>query len=498
MAQYRLEVKTIQRSAGRSVVAAAAYRSGSLLIDERLGMEFDFSSKNDIAHSEIMAPEGAPAALQGRSALWNAAEASERRKDAVPAQEVLLSLPHELTDLQRRELVRDFVREHLVAKGMIADINIHRPGKTGDDRNHHAHILVTTRGVGPSGFGRKDREWNHAQFVRGLREPWAEVQNEHLRRHLGPGAPQVSDESLAARGIDRDPTVHLGPEASALERKNVRSDRGVINRAVGLENSEKASKRRDYQERSNQAHDASPEIDSKVSALISEARAVRDEMVRDRDKSQAEYDQLIIPKIPSAKQIEREITAPAAAIRARAAARLERTEARVKETRSRRLGLVQWVRNPARMIWAKHAELNALASARADHRKADVELRVRQDWVRSPKGQALIAARREPTLEAAAKTKTQMRTLERNIKRQDKRLDTALTTFNDLRIAQELGHTTLRVKADPPDPTRMFRDLGQAARTAIQGYPAREQQQALERLRRGKSRTIVRGLMPDF
>ena len=56
MAQYRLAVQTIQRSAGRSAVAAAAYRSGDRLIDERLAMECDFGSKGDIEFAAIMAP----------------------------------------------------------------------------------------------------------------------------------------------------------------------------------------------------------------------------------------------------------------------------------------------------------------------------------------------------------------------------------------------------------------------------------------------------------
>ena len=109
MAQYRLEVQTIQRSAGRSAVAAAAYRSGDRLIDERLAMEFDFGAKGDIEFAAIMAPTDAPAAFGDRQTLWNAAEAAENRKDAAPARELLVSLPHELDFVQRRALVEAFV-----------------------------------------------------------------------------------------------------------------------------------------------------------------------------------------------------------------------------------------------------------------------------------------------------------------------------------------------------------------------------------------------------
>ena len=87
MASFLCQVQTIQRSLGRSAVAAAAYRSGQALTDDRLAMEFDFSNKDGIEHAEIMAPDDAPQAYRDRAALWNAVEAAGRRKDAMPAQE---------------------------------------------------------------------------------------------------------------------------------------------------------------------------------------------------------------------------------------------------------------------------------------------------------------------------------------------------------------------------------------------------------------------------
>ena len=159
MASFLCQVQTIQRSAGRSAVAAAAYRSGMALTDERLAMDFDFAGKEGVEFAEILAPEAAPARFSDRQTLWNAAEKREARKDAVPARELLLALPHELDFEQRRALVRAFVAEHLVGQGMVADVAMHRPGKEGDQRNFHAHILVTTRRVGPEGFGAKEPAW---------------------------------------------------------------------------------------------------------------------------------------------------------------------------------------------------------------------------------------------------------------------------------------------------------------------------------------------------
>ncbi|HXQ46908.1 MAG TPA: MobQ family relaxase, partial [Caulobacteraceae bacterium] len=276
MASYVCRVQTIQRSAGRSVVAAAAYRSGQALTDERLAMDFDFAAKEGIEHAEILAPASAPAAFLNRQTLWNAAEKSEARKDAVPAREILLALPHELDFDQRRELVRAFVRQHVAARGMIADIAMHRPGKEGDQRNFHAHILVTTRRVGPEGFGRKDPAWWSPAQVRDWRAGWAEIQNEHLRRHLGPDAPQVSHQTLAEQGVDRTPTAHMGPSATALDRRNRRTERGDRNRDIDARNGTTSRLRQDYSQTAERLAARAPSVETPIDRLVDETRRVRE------------------------------------------------------------------------------------------------------------------------------------------------------------------------------------------------------------------------------
>ncbi|MDU6138027.1 MobA/MobL family protein, partial [Bradyrhizobium sp.] len=125
MAIYHLHVKVIGRKAGSSAVAAAAYRSGSRLRDERLGREQDFSAKRGVVHSEVILPENAPQAWSDRERLWNAVEASEVRKDAQLAREVEFALPREMSEAHGIELARDFVRGEFVGLGMIADLNVH-------------------------------------------------------------------------------------------------------------------------------------------------------------------------------------------------------------------------------------------------------------------------------------------------------------------------------------------------------------------------------------
>ena len=157
----------------------------------------------------------------------DAAELADKRSDSRPAREILLALPYELNAEQQRALVRAFVDEHVVAHGMIADVALHSPDKAGDQRNHHGHILVTAREVTEDGFGRKVGAWTKPKLVRHWREGWARVQNEHLQRALGREAPQVTDKSLTDQGIERDPTIHLGPSASGMEQRGERSDRAM-------------------------------------------------------------------------------------------------------------------------------------------------------------------------------------------------------------------------------------------------------------------------------
>src|SRR3546814_11602652 len=88
MAIYHLAVKSVSRSTGRSAVAAVAYRAGVCLENERDGLVHDYTRRGGVEDAFLVAPEGA-AWAQDRSALWNAAEAAEKRKDAKDRQSVV-------------------------------------------------------------------------------------------------------------------------------------------------------------------------------------------------------------------------------------------------------------------------------------------------------------------------------------------------------------------------------------------------------------------------
>lgn len=229
MAVYHCSVKTVGRSAGRSAVASAAYRSGVRLKDERTGEIHDYTRKAGIEHTELFLPTGV---TLDREQLWNAAEVSEKRKNSTVAREYEISLPKELDTKQRTELTRDFAR-HLVERyGVAVDISIHAPSREGDSRNYHAHILTTTRQVTLQGFAAKTRALDDKKTgeIEHIRATWAQLTNQALERA---GCPErVSHKSLEAQGINREPTSHLGPAATAMERRGIQTERGELNRSV--------------------------------------------------------------------------------------------------------------------------------------------------------------------------------------------------------------------------------------------------------------------------
>jgi len=225
MAIFHLTAKVISRGKGQSAIAAAAYRSGERLRDEEADEQKFYTSRAErIEHTEIMAPAEAPEWARDRNRLWNAAEQAEKRKDAQLAREIEVSLPHELTHEQRVWLVKDFAREAFVRRGYAVDIAIHAPDKKSDERNHHAHLMVTMRELGPEGFAlKKDRSLNSNEQLGQWREQWAHLANRHLERH-GHEA-RIDHRSLKEQGIEREAGVHLGYAANEMARRGAQSDR---------------------------------------------------------------------------------------------------------------------------------------------------------------------------------------------------------------------------------------------------------------------------------
>ncbi len=217
MAIYHFSAKVISRANGSSAVASAAYRSGSELYDERLGRSHNFSNKSGVVYSEILAPEGSPERWQDRAALWNEVEGLEKRKDAQLAREVEFAIPRELDQAQGIALARDFVEREFVARGMVADLNVHWDRGPDGEAKPHAHVMLSMRQAGPEGFGPKAREWNSREVLSDWREAWAEHVNVRLAE-LDIDA-RIDHRTLQAQAIDLEPQNKIGPAGARREER---------------------------------------------------------------------------------------------------------------------------------------------------------------------------------------------------------------------------------------------------------------------------------------
>jgi len=240
MAIYHCSIKIISRGKGKSAVAAAAYRSGERITNERDGVTHDYSRKRGILYSEILLPAHAPREFAERSVLWNSVEKIEKQKNSQLSRELEIALPAELTQEQNISLVRRFVSEQFVAMGMCADIAVH--DKKG---NPHAHIMLTMRPLNEDGtWGAKVKkinkirtattDWDDRSKAEEWRKAWAAYCNTALR--INKFDTLIDHRSYERQGVDLIPTVHIGVAATQMERRGIRTERGDINREIEVSN----------------------------------------------------------------------------------------------------------------------------------------------------------------------------------------------------------------------------------------------------------------------
>ena len=195
-AGYHLQVKTVKRSAGRSVTAAAAYRAGKAICCEREVRLHDYIRKGG-EEAFLVAPGGTPPSgtermrpRSGRTASLPGNGRSPCRRSSRPP-----------SGGSWRELAGEFAQALVDRYGIAADVAIHAPHREGDDRNRYAHILTTTRRMGPEGLGAKTR------VLDAVRGAWAEMQNRALKRVRGSGSGWRMRWSAAR---DYEPVTHRG------------------------------------------------------------------------------------------------------------------------------------------------------------------------------------------------------------------------------------------------------------------------------------------------
>ena len=259
IALYHFCVKQIKRSAGQSAIAAAAYRAGEKLYSDYYGEYSDYTRKGGVIYSEIFLPDHAPSEYQDRATLWNTVEHAERHKKAQLAYSFDIALQNELTMEENIELAREFVQQHFVSKGMIADLAVHQPDKgDGGIPNPHFHVLTTMRPINPDGtWGQKQKreylvdkngdpvldrngkpkfnavattDWHCPETLEVWRKSWCDMVN--IAFEQNGITERIDHRSYERQGLDLIPTIHEGPTVRQMEASGIKTDKGELNRWI--------------------------------------------------------------------------------------------------------------------------------------------------------------------------------------------------------------------------------------------------------------------------
>ena len=244
---YHLTADIVSRAKGQSMVARAAYNLRECLTEERTGERKDYSRMRDKPLASFVFSNDPE--LRDAGKLWNFYDEHETRKNAQLGISFIASLPWQMTDRQREFIVKDFMREQFQRKGVAAQADIHRPDRKGDDRNYHVHILTSLKAVNRDGLGERVFKWeDREKNLAAWRMNWAErgarelekqgFTQEAERWRYGHLTNEQQREKALERGDmefaelkAREATKHLGPAASAMERRGEQSDRADLNQA---------------------------------------------------------------------------------------------------------------------------------------------------------------------------------------------------------------------------------------------------------------------------
>lgn len=220
MAIYHLSAKPVQRSQGRSATAAAAYRSGSKIKDQRDGRTHDYRPRRGVDYTALVGWSS------DRESLWNEAELAERRKDATTAREYEVAIPQELSGEMSIRLVKGFALLLHHEYGVAVDVAIH----DFDTSNPHAHVMATTRPVVDGGLSSKKAsiEWSDKKRkqenlgkrkdeLEEIRASWAEMCNYALE--MEGFEERIDHRSYERQGLECIPGRHLGHAVTALLRR---------------------------------------------------------------------------------------------------------------------------------------------------------------------------------------------------------------------------------------------------------------------------------------
>lgn len=293
MAIFHCQIKIISRGKGKTATAAAAYRSGTKIVDDEFGKTHDYTRKGGVAFSEILLCVNALSKYSDRQILWNEVQKIEKQKNAQLCREVEVALPIEFSRNEQIEVVREYIKKNFTDKGMIADWSLHDKS----DGNPHAHILLTMRPLKPNGeWGakRKDRyaldengnkipiidvltnkqkigaggrkmwerisvpttDWNDQTKAEEWRKSWADICNEHLK-----GQAHIDHRSYARQGKKQLPTIHEGYVARKIAKSGRHSNIISYNQQVRQHNALEQANEQDIHTAENELKQLKNELE---------------------------------------------------------------------------------------------------------------------------------------------------------------------------------------------------------------------------------------------
>ncbi len=257
MAIYHFHVTQVSRGKGQSAIAAAAYRAGERLQDHYYGEYADYTAKGGVVYTEIIAPDYVSESFRDKETLWNEVERVEKHPKAQLAYSFDFALMNEFSMEENIILAKRFIKENFIAKGMIADMAVHKPDKKEID-NPHVHVLCPIRPMNTDGtWGEKQRreylfdedgksvldgrghqkfnavpttDWGRPETLEAWRKAWADMVNEEFQKKGM--LERIDHRSYEAQEIMLIPQIHEGPNVRKMEAKGIRTEKGSLNRLI--------------------------------------------------------------------------------------------------------------------------------------------------------------------------------------------------------------------------------------------------------------------------
>ena len=199
----------------------------------------DVKNKKDLVYHAVITPQGAPLWATDYKSLWREVknyenEHNNRWASAQYVRKFIIALPRELSEGQNIKLVKEYVATAFVARGMVAQVDIHQSIAKDGQPNPHVHVLLTMRAIDENGFAqKKDRSWNSKATLKQWRDSWVEHTNRAYER-AGLNI-RIDPRTYKEQGIDLVPMVHLGGK-NDLRSRNARIEE---NKLIARENGER-------------------------------------------------------------------------------------------------------------------------------------------------------------------------------------------------------------------------------------------------------------------